>query len=147
MFGRKYGTMAILCGTMIPRRSLGYSRQRRSSKRTSSLTLLYMAVPPTWNTTMPSDKHYVCPVCGYKRLTEPPRDSHGCASFEICPSCGTEFGNDDFTKNADELRLAWLRSGAPWWSKAIKPPKNWNPVMQLRESGMLEAVVPARQSA
>jgi transcription elongation factor Elf1 len=33
-----------------------------------------------------------CPVCGYAKLAEPLLHKTGCASIEICPSCGTEFG-------------------------------------------------------
>jgi len=55
-------------------------------------------------------------------------------------------GSDDHSKNVDELRRNWLRSGAPWWSTTTKPPKNWNPVMQLRKANLLETLLPARQS-
>src|ERR1700722_1795355 len=40
-----------------------------------------------------------CPVCGYAKLAEPPYDKTGCASFEICPSCGIEFGYHDASKS------------------------------------------------
>lgn len=90
---------------------------------------------------MPNEKHYKCPVCGFKGLDEPSRDKDGNASFEICPSCGTEFGYDDATKSAAQLRREWLGRGAAWWSKTVKPPKNWNPVMQLRGAKLLDEVM------
>ena len=90
---------------------------------------------------MPGNHRQVCPVCGYKGLGEPPRDREGNASFEICPSCGTEFGYDDATKSAAQLRREWLGRGAGWWSKAVKPPKNWNPVMQHRGAKLLDEVM------
>jgi hypothetical protein len=48
-----------------------------------------------------------CPVCGYAKLAEPPYDKTGCASFEICPSCGTEFGYHDASKSHAEPRRLW----------------------------------------
>jgi hypothetical protein len=78
----------------------------------------------------------LCPVCGFAGLTEPPYDSAGCASFDICPCCGTEFGYDDATKSHGELRKDWLAAGASWRSKAQGPPPNWDPLTQLRESGL-----------
>ena len=39
--------------------------------------------------------HYRCPVCGYPGLDEPPRTEESGASYEICPSCGFEFGVTD----------------------------------------------------
>jgi len=54
---------------------------------------------------------HTCPVCGFAELTQPPYDSTGCASFEICPSCGTEFGYHDANKSHEELRRRWLAAG------------------------------------
>ncbi len=96
---------------------------------------------------MPSKQHHTCPVCGYKGLREPPRDRAGNPSFEICPSCGTEFGYDDATATPSDLRIRWLKSGAPWFSKSTPPAKNWNPVMQLRAAKLLGALLPTRKSA
>ena len=45
---------------------------------------------------------YICPVCGYDRLEEPPKN------FSICPSCGTEFEFDDTFQTHAQLRAAWL---------------------------------------
>lgn len=63
-----------------------------------------------------------CPVCGY------PLDVH---DFNICPSCGTEFGIDTVGHTYDELRRVWVDNGAPWSSAADPRPRNWNPWMQL----------------
>ena len=68
---------------------------------------------------------YQCPVCGYDELTKPPED------YTICPSCGTEFGNDDFDRAHKELRDIWISRHMPWFSKSTLPPKNWNPYRQL----------------
>jgi len=68
---------------------------------------------------------YTCPVCGYNELEDPPN------RFEICPSCGTEFGNDDYFNTHAELRQQWITSGAKWWSDCDSPPPDWSPVTQL----------------
>ncbi len=68
---------------------------------------------------------YQCPVCGYDQMTHPPED------FYICPSCGTEFENDDFEITYTQLRERWLESGAVWFSRATLKPRNWNPYVQL----------------
>ncbi len=51
--------------------------------------------------------------------------------FNICPSCGTEFGNDDADWTVGELRAAWLERGAQWFSNANHAPAGWNPVEQV----------------
>lgn len=63
-----------------------------------------------------SETTYMCPVCDYDKLTDPPTD------FEICPSCGTEFGYTDHTKTHAELRAEWIKGGRKWWSRHTKQP-------------------------
>ena len=57
---------------------------------------------------------YLCPVCGYHKLEDPPRD------FTICPSCGTEYGFDDAFAN-----------GAQWWSTVDPKPDHGDPQQQV----------------
>ena len=71
-----------------------------------------------------------CPVCGFQ-MEDPPADHN------ICPSCGTEFGYHTAGRSHDDLRTVWLRSGARWWSPVDRQPANWNPYMQLIQSGMM----------
>jgi hypothetical protein len=85
---------------------------------------------------MPSSIQYSCPVCGFDRLSEPPYDKFGDPSFEICPSCGTEFGYQDARKSHAELRQRWLQAGATWDSKVEKCPEGWNPLTQLKAAGL-----------
>ena len=66
----------------------------------------------------------ICPVCGYS-LERPAAD------YRICPSCGTEFGYDDAGRTYAELRAAWLRSGAQWWSRSRPAPAEWDPYKQV----------------
>jgi hypothetical protein len=66
----------------------------------------------------------ICPVCGYE-MEYAPRD------FNICPSCGTEFGVNDVNASINELRSAWLRNGARWWSPVDSCPVGWDPYEQI----------------
>jgi len=76
---------------------------------------------------------FFCPVCGYPDLLEPPT-----MSFEICPSCGTEFGYKDFRTSHETLRAVWLRSGPRWYADWLPQPAHWQPRKQL-----LEYLIPA----
>ena len=76
---------------------------------------------------------HVCLVCGWPELLDPPRSPAGVASFEICPSCGFEFGYDDDAKGLTyaQARARWIAGGMPWWSKSRSAPVGWNPSQQL----------------
>lgn len=66
----------------------------------------------------------LCPVCGYE-MDEGPRD------FNICPSCGTEFGLHDLNSSIKDLREAWVGNGAHWHSRVLSEPSGWKPFEQL----------------
>lgn len=66
----------------------------------------------------------ICPVCAYK-MDDPPRD------YNICPSCGTEFGVSDLNSSILELREMWIKTGPKWWSVTDPQPMGWNPFAQL----------------
>jgi hypothetical protein len=78
---------------------------------------------------------YTCPVCDFEGLNSKPyatwpppagaqisppyEDFLGFASYEVCPRCGFEFGNDDNPGISDpmsfaEYRAQWIRQGSPW---------------------------------
>jgi hypothetical protein len=80
---------------------------------------------------------YECPVCRHAELTAAPyerwppapgadlvppyEDALGLPSYEVCPRCGYEFGNDDNPGTAepqsfDEYRQEWEAQGRPWFS-------------------------------
>lgn len=63
-------------------------------------------------------KFYICPVCTFDEMTEPPSD------WNICPCCGTEFEYDDAKRSHEELRRIWVEGGAHWWSGHRPPPLN-----------------------
>ena len=75
---------------------------------------------------------HLCPVCHYPHLTEPPRSKSGGGSYEICPSCGFQFGvsDDDDGFTYARWRTAWKKGGAKWSSQQ-KPPADWNGTTQL----------------
>ena len=78
----------------------------------------------------------ICPVCGFTSLREPPRSPQtGAGSYEICPSCGFEFGvtDDDRGITFEQWRSRWVGLGKPWSSRGIEPvPDEWDPDAQLR---------------
>ena len=78
----------------------------------------------------------MCPVCAYGGLEEPPYDEHGYESYEICPSCGTQFGYHDATRSHAELRATWVAAGAQWTSRVIPPPEGWDGLIQVRAAGL-----------
>lgn len=81
---------------------------------------------------------YECPVCGSSELTAKPYETWpppadlalappyeqqlGMPSYEVCPNCGFEFGNDDDpgTSEAltfDQYRAEWHAEGSPRFDK------------------------------
>lgn len=74
-----------------------------------------------------------CPVCGF--LMEYPADDDN-----ICPSCGTHFGYHDYVMTHEELRVNWLKAGAPWFDPQPAPPR-WDAIQQLKSAGLIAATV------
>jgi hypothetical protein len=86
---------------------------------------------------------YTCPVCGYPGFDEPPWTSCGCPSYDICPSCGIEFGYGDFGQDEiqrgnrwRDLRQKWIEAGMLWSSSVASRPPDWDPVKQLKSAGI-----------
>lgn len=82
---------------------------------------------------------FECPVCGSVELTRQPYESWppqqgltltppyedllGKPSYEVCPNCGYEFGNDDNPGTAaplsfDQYREEWVGDGKPRFGPA-----------------------------
>lgn len=78
---------------------------------------------------------YRCPVCGYDGLEVPAYSPvTGRGSYEICPSCGYEFGvtDDDLRITHEQWRRRWIDAGMPWRDAGIsEPPSGWDPRAQL----------------
>lgn len=81
---------------------------------------------------------FTCSVCGYPGLDEQPYDSLGCPSYNICPSCGTEFGYDDSSNAHAVLRADWINAGMIWWSTSTTQPHRWDPLSQLKNAELIE---------
>jgi len=67
-----------------------------------------------------------CPVCGFAGLYDPPYDTQGNGSYEICPACGFEFGlDDDPDRELAHLawRTQWAEDGCPWFSSVRRSPE------------------------
>lgn len=81
---------------------------------------------------------YICPVCGFPDLSEPPRSGSGGGSYEICFSCGFEFGftDDDLGFSYDTWRQEWIEDGMPWRCFGTPRPMDWDPVKQLERLKM-----------
>jgi hypothetical protein len=73
-----------------------------------------------------------CPVCMYPDMPYAP------ANYDICPCCGTEFGNDDDFYTHEELRRAWIEADAPWFFGDAPP--LWNPWKQLEEARQFQEI-------
>jgi len=69
-------------------------------------------------------------------MLEPAYDEYNCPTYNICPSCGTEFGYHDATKSFAELRSLWLTSGGLWSSTYEKPPLDWSAQEQMAKAGL-----------
>jgi hypothetical protein len=76
---------------------------------------------------------YTCPICGYPGLRELPRGETTGGSYEICPSCGFQFGvsDDDRGISDEQWRQGWIDAGMPWRSVGREQPPNWNPLEQI----------------
>lgn len=80
---------------------------------------------------------HMCPVCGYPDLDRQPRTEENGGSYEICVSCGFQFGvSDDDSGYTDESwRAAWIADGMKWRSVATPQPPGWEPKTQLKSTG------------
>jgi hypothetical protein len=100
-----------------------------------------------------------CPCCGYGGLTQPPykgltsasaarglkppyEQHFGDPSYEVCPCCGFEFGNDDnpgtgAPTSFEEYLREWVRSGCEWFDPAMKS-EGWRLEVQLESAGLTD---------
>jgi rubredoxin len=85
-------------------------------------------------------KKYACSVCGWPGLAEPPRSASGGGSYEICPSCGFQFGVTDDDEGISEAkwRARWIKAGMKWSSVARPAPKKWDARRQLARARLKE---------
>jgi hypothetical protein len=85
---------------------------------------------PDWAVRIP----HLCPICGFGGLREPSRTEDNGGSYEICASCGFQFGvtDDDGGYTYEAWRARWIEMGLPWTSVGIAVPAHWDPSAQLQ---------------
>lgn len=73
-----------------------------------------------------------CRVCGLLQIDYPWGENGDTPTYDICPCCGVEFGNEDYTiVSIREYRKEWLRNYNGWFEPS-KRPKDWNLEEQLK---------------
>lgn len=76
-------------------------------------------------------KEHNCRVCGLYIDDKPWGENGMCPTYEICPCCGVEFGNEDYTiESIKEYRTQWIKKGYQWFNPKEKP-ENWNLEIQM----------------
>ncbi len=78
------------------------------------------------------NEQHTCRICGLY-IEESPWGQDGLSpTYEICPCCGVEFGNEDYTiESVKSYRREWMNKGSNWF-EPIEKPKNWNIEEQLK---------------
>lgn len=67
-----------------------------------------------------------CRICGLYFEAPPWGEDGHSPTFDICPCCGVEFGNEDYTfESAKRYRAKWIDGGASWFMPKKKP-SNWD---------------------
>jgi hypothetical protein len=64
------------------------------------------------------------PPRDHEALTPPYEGALGAPSYEVCPRCGFEFGNDDNPgsgepRSFDDYRREWEAQGRPWFDQSV----------------------------
>lgn len=73
-----------------------------------------------------------CRICGLYTEIPPWGDDAKCPTFEYCPCCNVEFGNQDYNlTSVKNYREKWLNDGGKWFVAKEKP-ENWNLEEQLK---------------
>jgi hypothetical protein len=69
---------------------------------------------------MTSENDDCCRICGFRPDTPPWGPNGQTPSFEICPSCGVEYGYEDSTLAAvSRYRKEWLKNGGGWSDASV----------------------------
>lgn len=72
-----------------------------------------------------------CSVCGYPLDHLPWGEDGRSPTYEICPCCGVEFGNEDYTPaSIQRYRAKWIQEGAIWFTPEAMP-DDWKLEEQL----------------
>lgn len=75
---------------------------------------------------------HTCRVCGLYIENLPWGEDDKSPTYEICPCCGVEFGNEDYTiESTKRYRQTWINKGANWFNPKQKPEK-WDKEEQFK---------------
>lgn len=75
---------------------------------------------------------HACRVCGFCNETPPWGLTGKIPTYEYCPCCGVEFGNQDYTLESIRMfRDAWLNKGGVW-DEPKERPQDWDLHKQMR---------------
>lgn len=67
-------------------------------------------------------KEHNCRVCGLYIEELPWGEDGSCPTYEICPCCGVEFGNEDYTlESIRRYREKWINGDCKWFLPKEKP--------------------------
>lgn len=84
---------------------------------------------------MEKNKHH-CRVCGLYIESAPWGEDGETPTYEICPCCGVEFGNEDYTlQSVRNYRTKWLENSAKWFEPRQKP-NYWDLEEQMKKVPM-----------
>ena len=73
-----------------------------------------------------------CRICGLFQEERPWGKDGQSPTYNICPCCGVEFGNEDYTiKSVQQYRKLWLEKRTVWFLVKEKP-INWLLEEQLK---------------
>jgi hypothetical protein len=76
-------------------------------------------------------EEYYCRVCGFNNYPEV-FWGNTIPFYIICPCCGCESGNDDYTiESTKNYRVKWINEGANWFEPSEKP-VSWNLTEQIK---------------
>lgn len=75
---------------------------------------------------------YICRICGFRLEEKPWGEDGSTPTYEICPCCGVEFGNEDYSlASIRKYRTGWITHGCQWFD-ARKRPTDWDQQTQLK---------------
>lgn len=113
-----------------------------------------------WRKLLEKKPKYTCPVCGFDELRsnpyknmppispeiyklQPPYQDHwGFPSYEVCPCCGMEFGNDDdcgyphLNSTFSAYLAEWLDDLKGEWLCPEEKPPQWDLLTQMQKAGI-----------
>ena len=76
-----------------------------------------------------------CRVCGFYINDKPWGEDGHTPTYEICPCCGVEFGNEDYSlESIHRYRTEWINNGCQWFDISQRP-SDWNKHVQFENIG------------